>query len=102
LGAPLFRKVTLNLENGKKVIISAPNNNKTNRYIKEMTWNGQDYTKNWIRHSDLQQGANLNFQMSETPNKERGTKTEDFPYSLSTDTIYLYWGAIESHLLPLF
>ncbi len=84
LGAPLFRKVTLDLENGKKVIISAPNNSKDNRYIQGMTWDGKNYTKNWISHSDLLQGATLNFQMSDAPNKERGTKKEDFPFSLST------------------
>jgi predicted alpha-1,2-mannosidase len=85
LGAPLFRKMTLNLENGKKVIISAPDNNKANRYIEGMTWDGKAYGKNWISHSALQQGATLDFQMSDTPNKQRGTKKEDFPYSLSTD-----------------
>jgi putative alpha-1,2-mannosidase len=31
------------------------------------------------------QGAVLDFEMSDAPNKNRGTKTEDFPYSLSNE-----------------
>jgi putative alpha-1,2-mannosidase len=34
LGAPLFKKVTLNLENGKQLIINAPNNSDKNKYVK--------------------------------------------------------------------
>jgi putative alpha-1,2-mannosidase len=39
LGAPLFKKVTLNLENGKQLIINAPNNSDKNKYVKELNWN---------------------------------------------------------------
>jgi putative alpha-1,2-mannosidase len=83
LGTPLFRKVTINLENGKKVILSAPNNSKDNLYIKRMTFNGNNDTKNWLSHSALIEGAAIDFEMSDSPNKQRGTKQEDFPYSLS-------------------
>jgi putative alpha-1,2-mannosidase len=34
LGAPLFKKVTLNLENGKQLIINAPNNSDKNKIVK--------------------------------------------------------------------
>ncbi|MDR0824288.1 MAG: GH92 family glycosyl hydrolase, partial [Prevotella sp.] len=43
LGSPLFKEVTLNLKNGNKVTINADNNNKANRYISDMTVNGQKY-----------------------------------------------------------
>jgi putative alpha-1,2-mannosidase len=33
----------------------------------------------------LQQGGVLNFNMSATPNKARGTKAADVPYSLSNE-----------------
>ncbi|MES2418484.1 MAG: GH92 family glycosyl hydrolase [Bacteroidota bacterium] len=84
IGAPLFKKVTLTLENGKKVIINAPANNAENRYIKELKVNGVSYQKNWLSHSALQNGAILDFSMSATPNKNRGTKESAFPYSFST------------------
>ncbi|MGN7787121.1 GH92 family glycosyl hydrolase [Niabella sp. 22666] len=85
LGAPLFDKVTVTLENGKQVVITSNNNNRSNRYVNALKFNGANYTKNWISHFDLQKGAKLDFSMSSTPNKTKGTKDADFPYSLSTD-----------------
>ena len=33
IGSPLFRKATVKLENGKKIVIEAPDNAPENRYI---------------------------------------------------------------------
>lgn len=85
LGAPLFKKVTLSLENGKQVVINAPANSADHRYINTLKYNGKDYQKNWISHSELLKGATLDFDMSATPNKKRGIADADFPYSLSTE-----------------
>ncbi len=85
LGAPLFKKVTITLDNGKKVEINAPKNSKENRYVNGLSLNGNTWSKNWLSHSELQKGAVLNFDMSAQPNKSRGSNTSSFPYSLSTD-----------------
>jgi len=85
IGAPLFKKVTLNLENGKQVVINAATNSAENRYIESMKFNNRDYQKNWISHSELLKGATLDFNMNAQPNKKRGITEADFPYSLSTD-----------------
>ncbi|MDP9081790.1 MAG: GH92 family glycosyl hydrolase [Bacteroidota bacterium] len=85
LGAPLFKKLTLNLENGKKVIINAPNNSDSNLYINTMSVNGKPYDLNWISHTLLNQGGVINYNMSASPNKQRGTKAADVPYSLSNE-----------------
>lgn len=85
LGSPLFKKMTLNLENGNKVVITAANNSKANRYIESMTVNGQPYTKNYLKHSELMKGATIDFKMSPTPNMQRGTLDSDFPYSFSKE-----------------
>lgn len=85
IGAPLFKKVTLNLDNGKKVVINAGANSADNKYIQSLKVNGAPYTKNWLSHSALQNGAVLDFSMTATPNKTKGTKPADFPYSLSTE-----------------
>jgi len=85
LGAPLFKKMTLNLENGKKVVINAPDNSATNKYISSMTYNGALYDKNWLSHSSLMKGAVINIKMSAQPNKNRGIRDEDVPYSLSRE-----------------
>ena len=85
IGAPLFKKATLHLENGNSVIIQAPKNSDENRYIQQMTFNGERYSKNWLSHKKLMQGAVLHFEMTSEPNKDRGTSKSDFPYSLSNE-----------------
>jgi predicted alpha-1,2-mannosidase len=83
LGAPLFKKITLKLEDGKTVVINAPANSASNKYVKSMTYNGKPYDYNWLSHKTLQQGAIINFMMAPVPNKARGIKEVDFPYSES-------------------
>ncbi|MGZ3753233.1 MAG: glycoside hydrolase domain-containing protein, partial [Mucilaginibacter sp.] len=85
LGAPLFNKITLTLENGKQVVINAPNNSPANKYVNGLTYNGKPYDFDWLSHQTLQKGAVLNFNMSAKPNKQRGIKETDFPYSLSNE-----------------
>ncbi|TDW44567.1 putative alpha-1,2-mannosidase [Flavobacterium sp. 270] len=84
LGAPLFKKTTLQLENGKQLIISAPNNSETNKYVNELKWNNTSNTKNYINYFEVLKGGELNFDMNSSPNLQRGTKPEAFPYSYST------------------
>lgn len=85
LGAPLFKKITINLENNKQIIINAPKNSAANRYIKSLKFNGKEYTKNWLSHTELIKGAILDFEMDYTPNKKRGINKEDLPYSLTNE-----------------
>ena len=83
LGTPLFKSAKLHLENGKTVTIKASNNNTDNRYVKDMKVNGKVFTRNYLTHDQLLKGANIQYQMSPTPNKQRGTTEKDIPYSLS-------------------
>jgi predicted alpha-1,2-mannosidase len=83
LGSPLFKKATLHLHNGKKITITAPDNDKSKRYVSAMSVNGKNYTKNYITHETLINGANISYKMSESPNIKRGTEDADFPYSFS-------------------
>ncbi|WP_343556791.1 GH92 family glycosyl hydrolase [Sphingobacterium sp.] len=85
IGSPQFDKVTLHLENGKKVHIQAKQHGANQVYVDQLSWNGKPYSHNYIRYSDLLQGANLEFKMSDTPNRNRGTKKEDAPYSFSNE-----------------
>lgn len=83
LGAPLFKNIKIDLENGNTVEIDAPDNSAENRYIKTMTFNGEPYSKNYLNYSELQKGATISIDMSDTPNTSRGVNAEDFPYSFS-------------------
>ena len=85
LGAPLFRKIVLHLENGNEVVINAPKNSDENRYIQHMEVNSKEYTKNWLSHKELMKGATINIEMGSEPNKNRGTQQKDLPYSLSNE-----------------
>jgi predicted alpha-1,2-mannosidase len=83
IGSPLFKKVTLNLENGKKFIIAAPQNNDKNRYIRSASLCGAGYDKNYIDHADILKGGTLEFDMSSQPNLKRGIAASSFPFSFS-------------------
>lgn len=85
LGAPLFKKITIFLDNGNTIEINAPTNSNQNKYIRKMLYNGKEDTKNWLSHSSLMKGAKIDFEMSPQPNKNRGIKPTDFPYSLTND-----------------
>lgn len=85
IGSPIFKSATLNLENGKKVIIKSNNTSSNNRYIASMKLNGKVYTKNYLTHKDLLDGASIVFDMSSVPNKQRGISQSDAPYSFSDE-----------------
>ena len=84
LGTPLFKKATINLENGKQVVIKAPNNSAENIYVKSIFYNGKNYTKNYYDYKSLLKGAVINVTMDSKPNKTRGITAADLPYSFST------------------
>ena len=83
IGSPLFKKVTLSLENGNTFIIEAPENSGKNSYISTAKLNGNVWTKNYLNHSDIINGGKINFLMTDKPAMSRGTLRTDFPYSLS-------------------
>lgn len=85
IGSPLFKKITLNLENGNKMVIEAPDNNAANRYIGSMKLNGKTYDKNYITYDDILNGGDIRFDMTDKPNTSRGTDESAFPYSFSNE-----------------
>ena len=85
LGSPLFPKAVIHLENGKKIELLAPGNNKEKRYIQELKYNGKKYSKNYFNHSSLIKGAKIQYTMSEKPNQSRGVNKSDYPYSFSVE-----------------
>ena len=83
LGAPYLPYLKLNLPNGKTLEIKAPGVSDEKRYVRSLKWNGADYDKLYITHEDLMKGGVWEYQMSATPNKRRGQKSEAKPYSLT-------------------
>lgn len=86
LGAPYLPYIKLSLPNGRVLEIKAEGVSDKRRYVKEVRRNGKLYPKLYITHSDLLQGGTLEFVMGASPNKKRGLKQEDKPYSLTDGT----------------
>ncbi len=67
IGSPLFKKATVHLENGKSLVINAPNNSKKNVYVQGVKLNGENYSKCYFLHSDLAKGGTIDFTMGDQP-----------------------------------
>ncbi|MDO4949253.1 MAG: GH92 family glycosyl hydrolase [Bacteroidales bacterium] len=85
IGSPLFTHATIHLENGNDICIEAPQNSPENVYIQQVTLNGKDYTRNFFTYGDLQQGADIRFDMGNQPDTTRATAPADRPYSFSNE-----------------
>ena len=83
LGTPLFKKMTVKLSDGRKIRIEAPENSETAFYVDGMKLDGKSYDKNYVTLEQLRGGADLFFEMSDTPNMKRGTSDEAKPYSMT-------------------
>jgi len=81
IGSPIFDKITLNLENGKRFMIRARNNSDKNRFIQSATLNGKAYTRSWFKHEDIVNGGELAFVMGEKPNYSWGTSKAARPFT---------------------
>lgn len=83
IGSPVFPKMTIQLENGKQLIIEAEDNNAENVYIQSATFNGKPFTRNYLEYDELMNGGVIHYKMGNKPAFDRGIKAEDRPYSFS-------------------
>ncbi|WP_433367488.1 GH92 family glycosyl hydrolase [Actinoplanes sp. CA-142083] len=67
IGSPLFKKATVHLENGRKIVVNAPRNSAANVYIQGLKVNGKAYKSTSLPHSLLAKGAVLDFAMGSKP-----------------------------------
>ncbi|GAA2542043.1 GH92 family glycosyl hydrolase [Winogradskya consettensis] len=83
IGSPLFSKATVNLPNGKKIVINAPQNSSKNVYVQSLKVNGKSYNSTSLPHSLLANGATLDFKMGASPSTW-GTGKDAAPPSITT------------------
>jgi predicted alpha-1,2-mannosidase len=81
LGTPLFEKVTLNLADGKKLVVEAKRQTPESIYVDSVQWNGQPHPRSWFSHADIAQGGQFTFHLQAKPNLQFGTSVEDRPKS---------------------
>jgi len=108
LGTPYFRKTTVALPAGKTLTIEATVQSSVSGvpsaetapctvsgglsagaslppFIQRMTFNGQPYDRNYLRHEDLLRGGTIRFDLGSQPNRQRGTTEDAAPYSFSKE-----------------
>lgn len=83
IGAPYLPYIRLNLPSGKSVTVKAPGVSDKNRYVQSLRVNGKPYTRLYLTHDLLTEGCTLEFTMGSKPNKKRGLRAEDKPYSMT-------------------
>jgi putative alpha-1,2-mannosidase len=67
IGAPLFTKATIHLENGKDLVVRAPGNRRENLYVQGVTVNGKAWDRTVLPHRLLAEGGEIEFAMSAKP-----------------------------------
>ena len=83
IGSPIFPEIDISLENGKMFSIKARNVSENNFYIKNASLNGKTLNRNWIRYSEIIEGASLELEMDSVPNYTWGNDPKLVPPSLS-------------------
>ncbi|MGI5214706.1 GH92 family glycosyl hydrolase [Plantactinospora sp. CA-290183] len=82
IGSPLFRKATVHLENGRDIVVNAPDNSAGNVYVQRLRVDGVPYDRTSISHGELADGAVLDFQLGAAPSSW-GTGAASVPASLT-------------------
>ncbi|WP_299766975.1 GH92 family glycosyl hydrolase [uncultured Dokdonia sp.] len=67
IGAPLFDKASINLENGNTFTVQANNLSDDNIYIASAKLNGEAHPYSYITHEDITKGGSLVFEMTSQP-----------------------------------
>ncbi|MFI0812408.1 GH92 family glycosyl hydrolase [Streptomyces echinatus] len=84
IGSPLFKKVTVHLENGRDLVVRAPRNSAKNVYVQGVMFNGRPWTSTSLPHSLLSKGGVLDFFMGSQPSAW-GTGRNAAPVSVTED-----------------
>ena len=67
IGTPLFPEMQMHLSNGNTFTVLAPTVSKENIYIQAVNFDGKPYSKSYITHEQIMEGATLEFEMGNTP-----------------------------------
>ena len=85
-GSPIFSKIALRLDNGKRFVLTAPKADHENKYIQSAKVNGKPCDKTWFSHDVLVNGGTVTLEMGDRPNKSWGTGPDAAPFSQGPTT----------------
>ncbi|MFE7761738.1 GH92 family glycosyl hydrolase [Streptomyces sp. NPDC057438] len=84
IGSPLFTRATVHLENGRDLVVEAPENSARNVYVQGLKVDGRAWTSTSLPHSILSRGGTLRFDMGPEPSRW-GTGEKAAPVSITKD-----------------
>ncbi len=67
LTGPMWKKISVALENGKILRIDAPEASEKNIYVQSCEVNGKSWNHSWIDHNTIKNGATIKFEMGPAP-----------------------------------
>jgi len=80
LGSPIFGSIVVHRTAGD-IVIHAPQAAADAPYVTTLKVNGKETSRNWLPESFALHGGTLDFSLSTTANKQRGTSVTEAPPS---------------------
>jgi predicted alpha-1,2-mannosidase len=93
IGSPLFEKASVDLPNGRELVVSAPDNSARNVYVQGLRVDGRRYDKAYIGHDELADGGRLTFDMGAEPSRWATGRNAVPPSSTGADDDTPLWDA---------
>jgi putative alpha-1,2-mannosidase len=83
-GTPLVERAEVDLGHNKKLKIEVKRTSPSDAYIQSVTLNGKLHQKLWFKHSDIVDGAVIEFTMGPQPSAQFGAGEDAIPPSLTS------------------
>ncbi|MFV0127219.1 GH92 family glycosyl hydrolase [Streptomyces sp. HMX112] len=84
IGSPLFTRATVRLDNGRTLVVEAPDNSAHNVYVQGLRVNGRAWNSTALPHALIARGGTLEFDMGPSPSAW-GTGEHAAPVSITRD-----------------
>ncbi|MBD0402708.1 glycoside hydrolase family 92 protein [Flammeovirga sp. EKP202] len=75
IGTPIFEEAVMKTSSGNEFKVIAKNVSKENKYINKIILNGQSIDRLYITHQEIMSGGVVEFEMTNTPNKQLGVSS---------------------------
>lgn len=98
LGTPTFDRAVVNTGGDKPLVIETKKNS-SGIYVQKAKLNRNDYSKNYLAHSDIQNGGTFEFTLGETPNKKWGSAKDTRIASLPVEEVNRIRRMEEKHVM---
>lgn len=84
LGSPLFDRVQLNYEDGRKLTITAEHQEEDSPYVHEVYLNGKEHRFLYFTQEELTDNTVILFRMGRVPKEDQGFDKGHLPFSMSS------------------